>query len=620
MIIFTRQTRIYYSLILLIGIILFSFSAAIGSAYYIDSSDTLQYSNSTLTIYPNTNGEWWLGKTVVINQSYMGSYNTSVKYNSSDPCCTPSVRIYKNGLPIGAIHYIYPSYGLTMANDTLFNLTVGDEIQVYYRIAGASVYLQDFGIYYTILDANLTTPVNGSYDYFDFPDFFHNVYFSWYHPYNTEFNIKIAKDIGFNLLTVDKTISANYTTESLEPAAYYWKVRTYDSTSGTYGEYSNVSSFNLIRNSSTGTGTRIEGMIYTINDGIPITLSGATVYIRNEALNWSDNQITGSNGYYLFSNLTNNTVYSIYAKNVGYEDSMIEYVTTIPGQALQKNIILSKCISGFNCFYNQQYVTFTVRNLFDVEFPGVTVTVYKGDELIAYDTGLTDSGGSITFLLTKDQKYRVTFAGGGIEGTITYNVFGSQTNYRIVVVSGFPDGGDRTGIISTNLSSSTINATHSNLSLAYNDSISSTTSISLYATNLTTGDPCYSNSTSQAVTLNCTVPSTGTYRFGFTAISSVYGTIRQDKVINFGTGTSAGNPLFGKVDPTLLHWASIMLLVFVAAMFSIRTVKFGAVLVPAMALVLWSLQWLQVSFLLIATAMCLGTLVYLRMSEHKVEY
>ena len=465
----------------------------------------------------------------------------------------------------------------------------------------------------------LIDPVNGSVYYFSYPDFTHNVLFTWSNIY-PDYNIKAAKDNGFNLLVVDKVISTNYSTELLEPAAYYWKVRTYDSTSGTYGEYSNVSSFNLIRNSSTGTGTRIEGMIYTINDGIPITLSGATVYIRNEALNWSDNQITGSNGYYLFSNLTNNTVYSIYAKNVGYEDSIIEYVTTIPEQAVPKNIILSKCISGFNCFYNQQYVTFTVRNLFDVEFTGVTVTVYKGDELTAYETGLTDSGGSITFLLTKDQKYRVTFAGGGIEGTITYNVFGSQTNYRIVVVSGFPDGGDRTGIISTNLSSSTINATHSNLSLAYNDSISSTTSISLYATNLTTGDPCYSNSTSQAVTLNCTVPSTGTYRFGFTAISSVYGTIRQDKVINFGTGTSAGNPLFGKVDPTLLHWASIMLLVFVAAMFSIRTVKFGAVLVPAMALVMWSLQWLQVSFLLIATAMCLGTLVYLRMSEHKVEY
>jgi hypothetical protein len=464
----------------------------------------------------------------------------------------------------------------------------------------------------------LFTPVNNSYTYFNFPDLTHDIYFSWENT-SDNYNIKIAKDQDFNILTTDKTLSVNYTTESLEPAIYWWKVRVYDSLLGTYGNYSNVSKFNLVRNASGGLNTGIEGFVYRLVDGTQVPLSDAIVYIHTEALNWSSNQITGTNGYYLFDNLTNNTVYSISAKATGYEDSMTEYVTTITGQRVTKNILLTKCISGFNCGFYTQPVTFTLRNLFDASFSGVTATVYKGDELTSTDIGITDSSGSVTFMLNKDQKYRVVFSGGGIE-TLTFYAFGSSTNYRILVVSGFPTGGNRNEDISANLAVTSLNATHSNLSLVYKDNRSSTTAISFYATNLTTNSTCTQTSTSQDIALNCTVSSTGTYRFGFTATSSIYGTFQQDKIINFGTGTQTNNPLAGKVDSTLLQWGCIMLLVFVAAMFSVQTVKFGAVIVPAMAMVFWSLGWMQVNFILVATAMCIGVMVYLRMSEHKVEY
>jgi len=587
------------------------------AAEQVIASDTLRYSSDA--VVSDNNPPYIHFKTITLASKLYGTVRVSFEMKTNNPGASAYGRIYHNGVAIGTIRSTSSTSYVLYSEDISHNFEIGDTIQIY---GGASYYvpadIKNFRVYFDLDAPSLLTPVNSSQDYFSYPDFAHDVEFFWTNE--GDFNIKIAKDDEFNLISVDKIISTNSTVESLEPSTYYWKVRAYDNELGFYGNYSNVSMFYLIRNASSSGVTGIEGFVYSLVDGTPIPLSEATIYIRNEALNWSSSQLTGTNGYYLFNNLTNTTVYSISAKATGYEDSVTEYVTTIPAQRLTKNIQLSKCISGFNCFYNQQYVTFTVRNLFDVEFPGVTVTVYKGDELIAYETGLTDSGGSITFLLTKDQKYRVTFVGGGIEGTITYYVHGSQTNYRIVVVSGFPDGGDRTGIINTNLSSSIINATHSALSLAYNDSISSTTSISFYATNMTTLATCYSNSTAQAVTLNCTVPSTGTYRFGFTAISSVYGTIRQDKVINFGAGTSAGNPLYGKVDATLLHWGSIMLLVFVSAMFSIKTNKFGAIVIPAMALVLWSMQWLQVNFLLLATAMCIGVMVYMRMSEHKVEY
>lgn len=598
---------------------LFICISTVSSAYNITSSGTLEYSNDTEQTV--SVGPYTLLKTIQMDRNYTGSWTIGFDMRGQFDYYATYGKIYKNGLPIGIEQmYIYSSWATF--NQTFTNITINntDTIELWgYRISYLG-YVRDFRIYFDYDPTTLYNPINNSEDYFNYPDFTHETHFSWEEIPNLNYNIKIAKDNGFNLLTIDKTISTNYTTESLEPATYFWKVRLYNTTTETYGNYSNVSTFTLIRNASTGTGTRIEGMVYELVDNSPVMLSEATVYIRNEALNCSNSMVTGSNGYYLFSDLEDNMTYSLSVKKTGYEDSVTEYATTVLDEAIQKNILLTKCISSFNCGFITQPVTFTVRNLFDDEFPGVTVTVYKGDELTAFDIGLTDSGGSITFMLNKDQKYRVTFEGGGIASMITYYAYGSQTNYRIVVVSGFPDGGNRLEYISTNLSASTINATHSNLSLVYSDSIGSTTSINFYTTNLTTGATCWSNSTASNATLSCAVLSTGTYRYGFTAVSSVYGTFRQDKVHNFGAGTSAGNPLYGKVDSTLLNWASIMVLIFVSAMFSVKSVKFGAVVIPAMALVLWSMHWLQVNFLLLSTALVIGIMVYMRMSEHKVEY
>ena len=57
------------------------------------------------------------------------------------------------------------------------------------------------------------------------------------------------------------------------------------------------------------------------------------------------------------------------------------------------------------------------------------------------------------------------------------------------------------------------NSTYNNLSLIYRDNKSSTTTINFYATNLSTNSTCTQSSTSQIVTLNCTVLATGLYQF-----------------------------------------------------------------------------------------------------------
>jgi hypothetical protein len=555
--------------------------------------------------------------------------NNSINYTTTTVNMTWNASIDPEGDTIGYTYQIANNSAFTdlIYYDNVSTLYSGDKSipanqQIFFRVkANDTNRSSPWSPTVSIRDVTLSTPSNGSTQNFNYPPLTDDVYFSWIatNSSTVNFNLLVAQDSAFYLVVYDSTFNGLSKTLSLSNGTYYWKVRPYYTETSTYGAFTPAWIFSLNANYNPSGRTGIAGTVYHIVDGTQVPLSDAIVYIHNEVLNWSSNQITGANGYYLFDNLTNNTVYSVYAKATGYEDSVTEYVTTAPAQRTIKNILLTKCISGFNCGFYTQPVTFTLRNLFDASFPGVTATVYKGDELTATDSGITDSSGSVTFMLNKDQKYRVVFSGGGMD-TLTFYAFGSSTNYRILVVSGFPTGGNRNEDISANLTVTTINATHSNLSLIYKDNRSSTTAINFYATNLTTGQTCTQTSTSQDTTLSCAVLASGTYRFGFNATSSIFGFFQQDKTINFGAGTQANNPLAGRIDSTLLQWGCIMLLVFVAAMFSVQTVKFGAVIVPAMAMVFWSLGWMQVNFILVATAMCIGVMVYLRSSEHKVEY
>ncbi len=431
---------------------------------------------------------------------------------------------------------------------------------------------------------NLLTPVNNSYDYFTYPDITHDIYFSWTDIPATYKNIKISKDPNFNLLVEDSITSSNYTIKSLAPSIYYWKVREYDISSGDYSNYSNVFNFILTRNMSASGITGIEGFAYELSDGSPISLSEATLYIRNEALNWSSTMVTGVNGYYLFDNLTNNTVYSIYAKKTGYEDSIIEYITTIPGQRIEKNILLNRCISGFNCFYNQQYVKFKVQTLFGTKYPGVAISVYKGTELTASDTGTTGTDGSATFLLIKDQQYRITFvsAAFGINREIT--IIPINTEYIIIITALDTDWEEyNTSIKDTifmDVSKTIIDDDDANIKVSYLDLFGETTAVTVYLNQTNVSDPH-----NQTVIDSWTTTGNGTHNFSispysgqqylihFKAAHSIYGTLEKTYSIFFEK--VAGIPGIPTVS---LAWFAIICIVLTAAAFTKSTAELGAIL------------------------------------------
>lgn len=423
-------------------------------------------------------------------------------------------------------------------------------------------------------NVTLISPADNSYDYFDYPDYTHNVYFSWVNitPYN--YSLIIAKDASFNLIVVNKSIPfQNSSTETLEPNSYWWKVGTYNDSSAQYENFSNTSRFYLVRNASTGVG--VEGFVYEIVDGVKIPLTDAIVYTKNQNLNWSANTITDSNGYYIFQNLTSSITYQLFAKKTGYENSEYEYVVPTGVLIINKDIMIEKCISGFNCFYNQHYVKFTVQNIWFTKYTGVTATVYKGSELTVSDTKITGTDGSVNILLIKDVMYRITFINATQGISVTWTGTPAQTQYYIITdatTSSWDthgtDASENIDItISTNMDGSTgyINA-------SYSDALAQTNGLIFYLNKTIPGD---ANNQSNLQIINA--GTNNTYNASFTLSDysgqsyiitarinhGTYGVIRY----SYGVAFPALPSPLTNFDPTIVLMLFVGLILFFSSMF-----------------------------------------------------
>jgi len=569
------------------------------------------FDNNLSTVWLAGSGTWnWVG--IDLGTNYL-LINMSVMYVS-----VTAKEVYING-SLDNITWTQISYEAANTGGTV-NYNIGG-IYRYLNItiigAAAVAGVTDVKAYAE--PPTLFYPAINSSLYKNYPPLTTDINFSWERINSYSSNLLISKDSSFNIIAVDTTTANNFSIQSLEAGDYWWKVRYYNSTSGTYGSYSDTSNFTLTNNVSATSG--VQGIVYELLGGTRTAISEATVYIYNNS--WSSSMITGSNGYYLFSGLGNGT-YNLYAARQDYDTTPILPVT-VNGSITTNDILMKRYISPY--VPNFVYEKFIVRSLFDDSYIGVTATVYEGDSLTTVLTGTTDSMGQVVFRMTKDQRYRVVFSGGGIGDDITIYVFAKEESYLVRILSGFPIGGDRYTDIKTNLTAITINSTWSNLTLIYNDTISSTTQVWFYGKNLSTGVICYQSSTANVVTLQCPVLSSGRYQLGFNATSSKYGFFQQDTIFNFGAGKPSTPAVDTGMDKTLLQWTSIIFIVITASLFSIRSKHFGAVIVPLEALVLWVFGWFETivnnsggSFLLLSCAVFLGVMVYLRQSEAKTVY
>jgi hypothetical protein len=463
---------------------------------------------------------------------------------------------------------------------------------------GSANIIDEFNMYnYALTDSEITAlyqefqpvpayPTGGMILYTTYPPLTKTVNFSWHDTEYSADELIVAEDSDFNLIIVDTYTSNDYySTELQYGKTYFWKVKQYNSATGLFGDTSSVETFSIVSTTVSSNITSVQGTVYKLKDGIQIPISGATVYIRNEFLNWSDTRTTGANGYYFFNNLTNNTAYSISAKATGYEDSTPEYVTTIPGQTITKNIILSECISGFNCFYNQQYVTFKVQNLFGTKYSGVAVSVYKETEQTATESGTTGTDGSVTFLLVKDQHYRITFidTSQGINREIT--IIPIKTEY-IIIITILDEDWDKydtsiKDVIFMNVSKTIIDDNTAVIMVSYTDLLGQTNSLTVYLNQTNVSDP-YNQTNVQSWTTS----GNGTHNFSispysgnqylvhFKALHNTYGILEKTYSVFFEK--VAG---FTGIPSVALMWFAVICLVITAAVFTTSTVEFGSIII-----------------------------------------
>jgi len=498
--------------------------------------------------------------------------------------------------------------------------TIPANVQLFFRVFASDYIVNISSPVVSIRDLTLSSPANQSISYFNYPPLTSNVLFSWSATNSSvvNYNLVVAKDINFDLGVSDTTFSGTTKTLSLPSGSYFWKVRPYYLSTGLHGTYTPTWNFTLISNVS-ATGTGIHGVVYELINGVQTPVSNARVIVRNEVLNWTSEQSTGSNGYFLFSNLTNSTTYNLYAtRSDVYKDSVVYYVTTGTGTISTQNILLERCYSGFDCFYNQAYVKFTVKNMmFGWTYSGVAISVYEGDGIVAVNTGTTKSDGSVTFLLKKDQEYRITAikASEGIDGHI--HIIPGNSVDQIIPIWSFTE--NREDSVSWNLSAVDNNATTTWLNLTYMDTSGLTTQINFWVLNgSNTSQIIHSTSTASSsldvgVSVNDTTK--GSFIYGFNATRNGV-VITENKAITF-TGST---PLIDlKIDNKYYVWISLIFLTCLALLFSKNTNRNGYILIPLIALFLSWLGMFPVSYLITASALVIGVIAYLRSAEKKSE-
>ena len=640
------------------------------STYYIFKEVQIGASNYNHYLYDDNNN--LLGSLIGTSYSYGGQVDpvTSIQFASGQVAWSINtyvtwvrVRNYAASEPVwvnwsaGVGKLITSKFNNFTNNDTstfmlstnqhiLFNITQGDNIidnymwyvngvlqsdsdndfVKYFNTAGTytitvnatntSYGFQDSVSWNVTLITQLITPVNGTTIYSPFPPASPEISFLWSGTGSGYYRFMVSDDIFFNHIVIDKYLYDETNTETLlSDINYFWKVRSYTA-EGEPGDWSVTFQFSVVSNFSISNQTAVHGIVYELQSNKALPISGAKVRIYNNLTTWSSEQVTGSNGYYLFSNLTNYTTYYLQAtRSDTYKDSMVYYVTTGARTASVQNILLERCYSENECFYTQAYVKFIVQSVAGTAYSGVTASVYEGSAIMSLMTGTTGTDGSVTFQLKKDQEYRITFikALNGINEEITITP-GSSTDFTILIWSLEENRDDS---VYYNLSISDLNATHSNLTLTYIDSSGLTTLVNFWVKDGNKTMLYTASASSSPFNFSYAVPDIGiTYIYGFNATRNGQ-VFEASKVITFPS--ISGRIIDLKLgDESWYSWIAISLLFFVGLIFSGKTNRNGYILIPGFGTILWFVGWLPVSWIILSTTWVIGVVAYLRSKEKEV--
>ena len=436
---------------------------------------------------------------------------------------------------------------------------------------GESAYFDSAILVEGLEAAILPSPANGSTIYSSYPPLTYDIAFDWQDTSTAQYRIQVATDVGFNMLVVDTHVATHDSIQSLSvDDTYYWRVYAYD---GTY--YSNASdtwSFS-IEGSTTEDGTAgIQGVV-TDEEGVSIDSVTITCYNAT----WSDTLETGSNGYYLFSGLVNNSLYYITAEKYEYASQSGIPVTTGNGTWVTQNIVLIRDLPDN---WEKHYVRFTVMAHNGTVYPGTEVIVYRGESLDVTSSGVTGTDGTIAFWMYQEVKYRITFTNTDPVFSKMIYLYPIDSNYQIVVLQ-------PSEYVYNNITYD-LDITNETITFTWTDPDSEANWFDMKVTNSTGNvQTNHSSGTAGIFTFNI-LNQSDDYCVNITIDTKNFGQLYLERC------TSPGREPIGLEE--LSNWfkniVSMFIIVVIALLFGRSAIGIGAIMVSCVVTFLWYISWL----------------------------
>ena len=239
------------------------------------------------------------------------------------------------------------------------------------------------------------------------------------------------------------------------------------------------------------------------------------------------------------------------------------------------------------------------------------------NESISYFTnqtlnGTTDSRGAITFVMMENVEYEVNFRNESLGINKTIRIYPKADHYTVILTPVTSSIVSSEDYITFNLSYE-IADDEINLSLVYNDSLNQTKNLTFFVYNSTTLLYSQNFTNTSNITVSYTVPYEAgeEYMWGYSAFHSRFGEMGRSRILRIAWFLDLG------ISRTYCTWIAIAIILFLTAMFSFTTVKFGYVAIPIVSLIFAFIGWLP-NISIIIIALCLGILAYMGKREKEV--
>ena len=226
--------------------------------------------------------------------------------------------------------------------------------------------------------------------------------------------------------------------------------------------------------------------------------------------------------------------------------------------------------------------------------------------------GTTDSRGAITFVMMENVEYEVRFVNESLGINKTIRIYPKADHYTVMLTPTTSSLVSSEDYITFNLSYEIVDD-EINLSLTYNDTLNQTKNLTFFVYNSTTllYQQNFTNTSNVSVSYTVSYKAGEEYMWGYSAYHSNFGNMGRSRILRIAWFLDLG------ISRTYCTWIAIAIILFLTAMFSFTTVKFGYVAIPMVSLIFAYIGWLP-NISIIIIALCLGILAYMSKREKEV--